>query len=200
MNIRSALLLVSKFHWLLLGVFILIGIIAAGIALLSILNTGYFNRLLVPFSNYSPMIKLLWQNSLTDAIQFASTKSLFAFAYLDPRSHLNLWTYEFDTISLTVYLICSMYLARTLKTHAASSAINPLIFKIIGSGLILVSVSYMSVIQHCAGPTWIGFVAAYGIGFEGFDHLGIWQILFAICGFALILFSHIYQSKPFQPK
>ena len=200
MNARSVLLIIVKIHWLILGFFILIGIITASTALLSILNTGYFNRLVIFIGNYIPMIKLLWQDSLTNAIQFASTKSLFAVAYLGPRSQLNLWTYEFDTISLAVYVISSMYLARTFKTHTISSASNPLALKIIGSVLILLSVSYMSVIQHCAGPTWVGFVAAYGFGFEGFDHLGIWQILFAICGIALILFSHFFYNKRYQPK
>ena len=200
MNVRSVLLISAKIHWLLLGLFILIGIIAIGTALLSILNTGYFNRLVIPIGNYIPMIKLLWQDSLTGAIQFASTKSLFAIAYLDPRSQLNLWTYEFDTISLAVYFIGSMYLARTFKTHAETFAGNPLALKVIGSVLILSSVSYMSVIQHCAGPTWIGFVATYGLGFEGFDHLGIWQILFAICGIVLILFSHFLYNQRNKPK
>jgi len=200
MNVRSVLLIVVKIHWLLLGFFILIGIITASTALLSILNTGYFNRLVIPIGNYIPMMKLLWQDSFTGAIQFVSTKSLFALAYLDPRSHLNLWTYEFDTISLGVYFISSMYLARTFKTHTQTSAGNLLALKVIGSVLILLSVSYMSVIQHCAGPTWIGFVAAYGFGFEGFDHQGIWQILFALCGIVLILFSHLYKPKLIQPK
>jgi len=195
MNVRSVLLIGAKIHWLFLALFILIGILAASSVLLSILNTGYFNHLLVPIGNYVPMIKLLWQDSFVGAIQFASTKSLFAVAYLDPRSHLDLWTYEFDTISLLVYFASSIYLAISFKTHARTSAGNPLALKLTGSVLVLLSVSYMSVIQHCAGPTWVGFVAAYGFGFEGFDHLGIWQILFAICGIALILFSHFFYKQ-----
>ncbi len=198
MTFRTVLLVNAKTPWLLLSLIILSVIIAVGTILISILNTGYVNHLLVPIGNYLPIIKLIWQDSAINAVQFSATKSLFALAYLDPRSQLNLWTFEFDAISLLVYLLGSMYLAKTFITHFKHLTSKTLPYKIMGIGLLIFSVSYMSAIKHCAGPTWVGFVVAYGLGFTGFDHMPIWQILFALIGMVLIVLSHRYSAVVLQ--
>jgi hypothetical protein len=58
-------------------------------------------------------------------------------------------------------------------------------------GLVLVafSVTYMTSIEHCAGPTWTGFVALYGLGYSQFELNPLWQALCAVAGLLLMLWG-----------
>jgi len=47
----------------------------------------------------------------------------------------------------------------------------------------------MSVVDHCAGPTWAGFVALYGIGASEFQLYPAYQIIAAVSGVALLVLS-----------
>ena len=100
--------------WLLVSFGLFSGCITIAVLLLTILNPGYINPIILPIFQYSGIIKFLWQDSIYTALVFISTKSLFAFTYQDPVSKLNLWTYEFDLITIFVYLLMSMYGAKLL--------------------------------------------------------------------------------------
>ncbi|WP_455201765.1 hypothetical protein [Kaarinaea lacus] len=121
------------------------------------------------------------------SLHFLATKSLFAFAHQDPRSGLNLWTLEYDTYTLLIYLGVSAILGWTISTYrnqAISIPSGPLYTVFAGGVFVALSMSYMTVIDHCSGATWVGFVAMYGMGFDEFELYPVYQIICAAIGIA----------------
>lgn len=160
--------------------------IFAGIVLIAALNGNLVNHILTPVFQYFSLFSVLWDEKPSGALQFILTKSVVAFAHKDPRSGLNLWTYEFDSITLIIYAIVSLVAAwiihRFMRSSLTKNAKTGLALGLIGCLLLLLSVSYMTSIEHCSGATWIGFVALYGMGFDEFDLYPLWQWLSASLG------------------
>lgn len=156
-----------------------------------ILNGGLVNHLLTPVLQHISLFTVLWDENPMRAVQFLLTKSVIVFAHKDPRSGLNLWTYEFDSITLCVYIIIAFFCGKFVFKFL----VNPRRYRraallgLLGSLLILISISYMTVIEHCAGATWVGFVSMYGMGFDEFELYPFWQWLCAGLGIIALIFS-----------
>jgi hypothetical protein len=79
----------------------------------------------------------------------------------------------------------SLSLGRLLanyQTNAANVAIKPMLIFFLCAFMISFSVSYMTVLEHCSGATWVGFVTLYGLGINEFDLYPVYQFIFAIIG------------------
>lgn len=149
--------------------------------LLAALNRAMVNNLLFPVTQYLPMLSIIWEDNAWAATQILAGKSLFAVGHHDARSGLYLWTLEFNTLSLLLHLLGAIFIAKLMALPA-----RLLGWVTAGVALIVFSHTYVTVLAHCAGPTWAGFVALYGLGVEKFPVNSTWQWLFFIAGVALI--------------
>lgn len=162
----------------------------ANILILAILNSAMPNRIVLPLLQYSSLFSLLWQDNPWGALQFLLTKSLFSVSHQDPRSGLQLWTLEVNSISLLVYALCSAFVAYlysyrfSSKSSKRSNTIHNLwfILGLAGSLCLCIGFTYITAIAHCAGPTWVGFVALYGLGFNEFQLYPAYQWALIGCG------------------
>ena len=178
---------------LLLAAAIVFAYIVIYTLLIFLFNRGVPNHILTPLPQYFSLFSALWDENAWAAIQLMIKKSFFVITHKDPRSGLNLWTMEIDTITFCIYVIVAWILSGrllALRNQAKQPAKAFALFSAIaGSSLIFLSISYMSVIAHCAGPTWVGFVALYGMGASEFELYPAYQIATATAGCALLLLS-----------
>lgn len=181
--------------------------ISIGLVLIMILNGGWANHILTPVIQFWSLFQLLWADNALAAIWFLVRKSLFTLAYQDPRSGLNLWTFEFSTLTLLVYIVVALLVGKLLQQLYKINLIKMDMLKLalpglLGAALILASMSFMTSIEHCSGATWVGFVAMYGLGFDEFQLYPIWQWFVAISGLALFIWgfhlTRTYKTK--QPQ
>ncbi|MCG6968210.1 MAG: hypothetical protein LJE85_00450 [Gammaproteobacteria bacterium] len=158
--------------------------IVLGLVSIMLLNGGVVNHVLLPVAQYWSLFTVLWNDNPLGALQFLLTKSVISFTHKDPRSGLNLWTYEFDSITIIIYALVSGFGGRLLLKFFT----NPRSYRwatvvgLIGCTLVMVSASYMTSIKHCSGATWVGFVSLYGMGFDEFELYPLWQWLCAGLG------------------
>ena len=156
-----------------------------GITIVMALNGKLVNHILTPVFQFLGIFKLIWPEHPLDSLHFLATKSLFAFSHYDPRSGLNLWTLDYDSYTLLVYVLLSAFMGWVITTYrqqAISIPYGPAIVCGLGITLVALSVSYMTVIDHCSGATWVGFVALYGMGFDEFELYPAYQIICAALG------------------
>ena len=168
-----------------------------GLAIVMILNGTLVNHALTPIFQYTGMFSLIWPEQPIGSLHFLATKSLFAFTHHDARSGLNIWTLEYDTYTLLVYVALSVvmgWIITTYREQATTIPLGALIACIAGIFLIAVSVSYMSVIEHCSGATWVGFVTLYGMGFDEFELYPAYQIICAAIGILALTSGLIWLS------
>ena len=189
---------VNHKQWLTISGLLLLVLVAIGLSLVMLLNGGIVNHVLTPFLQYTSLFTVLWNDKPLGAIQFMINQPLLAFTYKDPRSTLNLWTYDFDFITTMVYVVACLLAGRIVAQYwyARQRAVylSPLLLGLAGLGLTALSITYMSVIEHCAGPTWVGFVSLYGMGLDEFGLYSAYQIVIASVGVVLLGLG-IYQMR-----
>ena len=183
----------STRKWLLYSGLIFIGLFVVGLFIVTLLNKGWVNHLLNPVGAYFSMFQLIWPEQPLAALEFILTKSFIVFAHKDPRSGLNLWTLEYDAITLTVYLLVSLLIGWMLSRAPSHDArrnyrisIRGRFAALLGGSLLALSVTYMTGIEHCSGATWVGFVSLYGLGFDGFDLYPAYQWIIFLLGAGLM--------------
>lgn len=180
----------SLSQWLLLSSGILALHFLFGLLIVMAANGNMLNHVLTPIFQYIGVFKLTWPEQPLGSLHFLATKSILVLSHYDDRSALNLWTLEYDFYTLTVYLAVSLGLGRVLANHRRDSAKVPfrtVIVLYFSAFLISFSMSYMTVLEHCSGATWAGFVTLYGLGLSEFQLYPIYQIiciLIGILGFA----------------
>lgn len=162
-----------------------------GLSLIMLLNGGLVNRVLTPIAQYQSLFAVLWDDNPLGALRFLLSKTVIAFAHKDPRSGLNLWTYEFDTVSIAVYALVAGFGGRLLLKFFAAPRdyLWAAFVGLAGCALVLFSVSYVTAIEHCSGATWAGFVSLYGMGVDEFELYTFWQWLCAGLGCLAIAVS-----------
>ena len=154
---------------------------------ITLLNGGWVNHTLNPVGAYFSMFMLIWPEQPLGALEFILTKSFIVLAHKDPRSALNLWTLEYDAITLIVYSVVAILLGRILARRRAHGNFIARVITLTGAGLLVGSVTYMTAIEHCSGATWVGFVSLYGMGFDGFDLFPIYQWILAFVGAGILV-------------
>lgn len=160
---------------------VLLALLVGETALIALLNREIPNNLLAPITQYLPMFSIIWDDNPWAALEVLADKSLLAVGHFDQRSGLYLWTLEFDTLSLLLHIAGAFIIARFITLSGAAR-----ILVLTGVGLLLLSHTYVTVMAHCAGPTWAGFVALYGLGVEKFPVNSIWQWAAAMGGIGLL--------------
>jgi hypothetical protein len=173
--------------WLLASSIFFLGFFIIGLVAIAILNGSPPNHMLFPVGAYTGLFQIMWSEHPLGALQFILTKSAFTFAHQDPRSGLNIWTLEYDSITLLIYLATALIAGRLLSNaiHAYHSSTG-LYRSLLGATSLVIAVTYMSNIEHCSGPTWVGFVALYGMGFDGFEIYPYYQWIFGLVGLGLL--------------
>ena len=159
--------------------------------LLAVLNREMVNNLLLPIKQYLPMLSIIWQDNAWAAIRIFADKSVLAFGHYDAHSGLYLWTLEFDALSLLLHLLGAIVIAKSIALPG-----HLLRWVIAGVALAVLSHTYVTAIAHCAGPTWVGFVALYGLGVEEFPVNSMWQWLFFATGATLVIIARWRAVSP----
>lgn len=162
---------------------------------ISLLNPGWINHVLMPIGADIGMFQLIWPEQPLSALEFIVTKSLFVLTHHDPRSGLNLWTVEYDSVTLGVYLLAAILGGRLINRGIQTRYRGGLLPGLLGMALLVIAFTYMSNIEHCSGATWIGFVSLYGMGFSGFDFYPYYQGIFALTGLVLLVWGLIKQGQ-----
>lgn len=182
--------------WLLISGLLFISFFVVGLLLVTLLNGGWPNHLLNPIGADIAMFRLIWPEQHWGSLEFLATKSVFVFAHQDPRSGLNLWNLHYDSITLAVYILAALLggwlINRSLQRGRHSAG---LLRGLTGVTLLVIAFTYMSAIEHCSGPTWVGFVSLYGLGFSGFDFYPYYQVVFALAGLGLLLWGLLQQRQ-----
>ncbi len=163
--------------------------------IISLLNPGWINHVLLPIGADIGMFQLIWPEQPLAALEFIVTKSLFVLTHHDQRSGLNLWTVEYDSITLGVYLLAAILGGRLINRSIQTRYRGGLLRGLLGMALLVIAFTYMSNIEHCSGATWVGFVSLYGLGFSGFDFYPYYQGVFALLGLALLMWGFFKQAQ-----
>ena len=185
-------------NWFVLSTVVFIALILSGIVIMMIATGRLVNAVYFPIQEYFGIFKIIWSDNPWGAIRVLSNKSIIAFGHFDSRSTLYLWTLEFNSIALLAYGSVSIAGGWWLMQLALSQTRVPqtfLLMSVTGSFLLLISSTYATVLAHCAGPTWITYVALYGMGFDEFSLHRIWQWVLAIAGGVLILAAIINEHR-----
>jgi len=192
-------------HWITLSAGIFLIHFAVGLAVAMLTNFKPVNHVLTPIFQYVGIFKLTWPEQPLGSLHFLATKSLLVFSNYDSRSMLNLWTLEYDFYTLMVYLGVSLALGRFLASQQNTTPKLPskIIFSFIFSAFcISFSMSYMTVLDHCSGATWAGFVALYGLGLNEFQLYPIYQVICALIGIlgfiSLLMRVNAIKSRAFS--
>lgn len=175
----------STSQWLLCSVGVLVVHFIVGLAIVIAVNGKMVNHALTPIFQYFGIFKLTWPEQPLGSLHFLATKSILVLSHFDPRSALNLWTLEYDFYTLVIYIAISLILGRLAGFYLLDKTLMPakvLAAFAASAFFISFSISYMTVLEHCSGATWVGFVALYGLGLNEFELYPIYQIICAIIG------------------
>ncbi len=179
-------------HWLWISALLFVSFFVAGLTAMTLLNGGVVNRILLPIGADIAMFQLIWQEQPLSALAFIVTKSLFVFIHQDPRSGLNLWTLQYDSITLAVYLFTALLGGRLISRARQTTRHSiGLLRGLLGVVLLVTAFTYMTAIEHCSGATWVGFVAFYGLGFSDFEFYPYYQGTLTLLGLGLLIWGLI---------
>ncbi len=182
--------------WLGLSGLLLLGFFVLGLLTVMLLNGGWVNHVLSPVGSYVPMFQLIWTEQPLAALQMILSKSVIAFAHRDMQAGLNVWTLEYDTLTLGVYLVAALLGGRLLLPLARDGKSGGgMVPGLAGVAGLVLAFTYMTSIEHCAGATWAGFVLAYGLGADDFELSWWWQGMLASAGLGLLGYG-LWRRRP----
>jgi len=183
-------------HWLLMSTLLFISFFVIGLVAMTLLNGGVVNHMIFPIGADIAMFQLIWQEQPLSALEFIVTKSLFVFAWQDPRSGFNLWTLQYDSITLIVYLFAALTGGRLISRARQTPQHNTgQLHGLSGVALLVVAFTYMTAIEHCSGATWVGFVGLYGMGFSNFEFYPYYQGILTLSGLGLLIWGFVKQAQ-----
>ena len=184
--------------WLLWSTVVLAAHFVIGLLVVMLLNGKLVNHSLAPIFQFLGIFQLIWPDQPLQSLQFLATKSLFAFAHQDSRSGLNLWTLEYDTYTLLVFIAVSLlvgWIVNIYRQQASTIPFTAVALCVAGGFFVSLAVSYMTVIDHCSGATWVGYVALYGLGFDEFELYPAYQIICAAAGIVMLITGFIWLNS-----
>ena len=163
-------------------------IIVSLLCIMMIANVGLVNNVNSPIINSLSIFPIMFEQNAWETIFIFSNKTLISFGQFDPRSGLYLWTLEMDFNTLLAYAAVAIISTPLLHAASASQTNNRTTTAWILTGLLILifTRTYVTVLAHCAGPTWIGYVVLYGLGTDELEITSMWQWLLAIAGCILI--------------
>lgn len=163
-------------------------IILSLLCIMMIANVGLVNNVNAPVINSLSIFPIMFEQNAWETIFIFSNKTLISFGQFDPRSGLYLWTLEMDFNTLLAYAAVAIISTPLLHAVSASQTNSRSTTAWILTGLLILifTRTYVTVLAHCAGPTWIGYVVLYGLGADELELTSMWQWLLAITGCILI--------------
>ena len=163
-------------------------IIVSLLCIMMIANVGLVNNINAPIINSLSIFPIMFEQNAWETIFIFSNKTLVSFGQFDPRSGLYLWTLEMDFNTLLAYAAVAIISTPLLHAASASQTNSRSTTAWILTGLLILifTRTYVTVLAHCAGPTWIGYVVLYGLGTDELEITSMWQWLLAIAGCILI--------------
>ena len=163
-------------------------IILSLLCIMMIANVGLVNNVNSPIINSLSIFPIMFEQNAWETIFIFSNKTLISFGQFDPRSGLYLWTLEMDFNTLLAYAAVAIISTPLLHAASASQTNSRSTTAWILTGLLILifTRTYVTVLAHCAGPTWIGYVVLYGLGTDELEITSMWQWLLAIAGCILI--------------
>ena len=163
-------------------------IILSLLCIMMIANVGLVNNVNSPIINSLSIFPIMFEQNAWETIFIFSNKTLISFGQFDPRSGLYLWTLEMDFNTLLAYAAVAIISTPLLHAASASQTNSRSTTAWILTGLLILifTRTYVTVLAHCAGPTWIGYVVLYGLGADELEITSMWQWLLAIAGCILI--------------
>ena len=139
-------------HWLSISALLFVSFFIIGLVAMTLLNGGMINHMLFPIGADIAMFQLIWQEQPLNALEFIVIKSLFVFIHQDPRSGLNLWTLQYDGITLLVYLFATLLGGQLINRARQTAQHNTgLLRGLLGVVLLVTAFTYMTAIEHCSG-------------------------------------------------
>ena len=172
-----------------------------GVCLVMVLNGHIVNSVFAPIFNFTTTFKSMWPEQPLGALNFIATKSILAFAHTDPHSGLNLWTLEYNSYTLLVYVVLSLilgWIVARIRQKMLHISTGPLLLVLAGIVFTATSISYMSVIDHGTSANWVGFITLYGLGFNKFQLFPFYQYVCALIGIAGLLIGFLLLLFPGQ--
>ena len=109
----------KKSIWLGLSTVLLVIIFISELIIVALLNDGWVNHIRTPVVDYFSLFPLFWMEEPLAALEFISTKSIIMFAHHNVRSDLNIWTLEYDLITLLVYCFSALLSSWLITSHTA---------------------------------------------------------------------------------
>ena len=112
------------------------------------------NEVTSPFGELFSTLRNSWTGNWTISLKLLFSQPIVVIAHRDYHSDLTLWTIAYYPITLLVSLLMSFLFGLVLLFRCNKKAmIYP---QLIAAILItLFSVTYISMLEHCSGPTWI---------------------------------------------
>ncbi len=183
-------------RWWLISTLLFISFVVVGLLAMTLLNGGVVNHMLFPIGIDVSMFQLIWKEQPLSALEFIVTKSWFVFAYKDLRSGLNLWTLQYDSITLMVYLFAALAGGRLIsRVRQTTRPSTGLLRGLLGVVLLVIAFTYMTALEHCSGATWVGFVGFYGLGFSNFEFYPYYQGVMTLLGLGLLMWGLVLQAQ-----
>jgi len=169
--------------------------------IMMVLNVGLANNINFPILNTLPIFSVMFEQNAWETLIIFSNKTLISIGQFDPRSGLYLWTLELNFNSLLAYFIAAIIATPLLRAASIDRAGNQstLAWALTGLLMLVFSRTYVTVLEHCAGPTWIGYVSLYALGAENLQLTSTWQWAFTVTAGLLISVAIIktYSSKKY---
>ena len=134
------------------SVLLFISLILLEIVLIAVISGDIPNHVTSPFIDFIPTFFITWSDNWYSSLKILFSHSFMVIGHHDAHSDLNLWTIAYYPVTLFVYALASILAGCCLASQKCQRR------KIqIFSALIMVafSVTYISMIEHCAGPTWV---------------------------------------------
>jgi len=110
------------------------------------------NHLSSPLIDFIPTFVITWSDNWYLSLKLLLSHSFIVIGHHDAHSDLNIWTISYYPITLFVYALASTLAGMCLvsqKCQGRKIQIFTALF------VAVFSVTYISMIEHCAGPTWV---------------------------------------------
>jgi len=115
--------------------------------------SGYSpNHLASPLIEFLPTFVITWSDNWFSSLKILLSHSFIVIGHHDAHSDLNVWTIAYYPITLFVYALASTLAGICLVSQNRQRRKIQIFTALLMSAF---SVTYISMIEHCAGPTWV---------------------------------------------
>jgi hypothetical protein len=137
--------------------------------------TGYSpNHVTSPLIEFIPTFVITWSDNWYPSLKILLSHSFMVIGYHDAHSDLNIWTIAYYPVTLFVYALGATLAGICLVSQQCQRQKLQILPALLMTAF---SVTYISMIEHCAGPTWILEVLFLDKSSVFFDPKIYWYLL-----------------------